>query len=56
MIYVCSLHDMPQYVRTLRAGYLVSIVQPEFQPPTPEGVRADRHLRIAVDDISEPAC
>jgi predicted protein tyrosine phosphatase len=54
MIYVCSLHEMPEHVRTLRPGYLVSLVQPEFQPPTPSGVRADRHLRVAVDDVSEP--
>ncbi len=54
MIYVCNLHDMPQHVRSLRVGYLVSLVQPEFQPPTPSGVPADRHLRVAVHDISEP--
>jgi predicted protein tyrosine phosphatase len=54
MIYVCSLHDMPHHVRTLRVGYLVSLVQPEFQPPTPASISADRHLRVAVHDISEP--
>ena len=54
MIYVCNLFDMPYYTRALRAGYLVSLVQPEFQPPTPAGVRPERHLRVAVDDISEP--
>ena len=54
MIYVCNLFDMPHHVRALRAGYLVSLVQPEFQPPTPAGVRSERHLRVAVHDISEP--
>lgn len=54
MIYICNLRDMPQHVRKLRPGYLVSLVQPEFQPPTPSEVRADRHLRVAVHDISEP--
>ncbi len=54
MIYVCGLHEMPLHVRALRPGYLVSLVQPEFQPPTPEEIGAGRHLRIAVDDVSEP--
>jgi predicted protein tyrosine phosphatase len=54
MIYVCGLDEMPLHVRELQPGYLVSLVQPEFQPPTPPEVRADRHLRVAVDDISEP--
>ncbi len=53
MIYVCSLHEMPHYARALRPGYLVSLVQPEFQPPTPDEVQAEHHLRIAVDDVSE---
>jgi predicted protein tyrosine phosphatase len=54
MIYVCGLDEMPLHVRALRPGYLVSLVQPEFQPPTPAEIRADRHLRVAVDDVSEP--
>ncbi len=55
MIYVCSLHEMPYHVRALRPGYLVSLVQPEFQPPTPDEVEIHRHLRIAVHDVSEHA-
>ncbi len=53
MIYVCGLFDMPMHVETLRPGYLVSLIQPEFQPPTPAGMTADRHHRVAVHDISE---
>ncbi len=52
MIYICSLEEMPHHVRSLRAGYLVSLVQAAFQPPTPPGVKAERHLRIPVDDVS----
>ena len=52
MIYICSLEEMPHHVRTLRAGYLVSLVQAAFQPPTPQEVKVERHLRIQVDDIS----
>ncbi len=52
MIYICSLEEMPHHVRSLRAGYLVSLVQSAFQPPTPPEVKVERHLRIPVDDIS----
>ncbi len=53
MIYVCSLREMLDHVRSLRPGYLVSVIQLEFQPPTPREVKVERHLRVAVDDISE---
>lgn len=55
MIYVCSLHEMPSHARYLRPGYLISLIQPEFQPPTPDEVPIERHLRIAVDDVSQEA-
>ena len=55
MIYVCSLHEMPSHARLLRPRYLVSLVQPEFQPPTPDEVSVEHHLRIAVDDVSQQA-
>ena len=53
MIYVCSLFEMQHYVRLLQPGYLVSLIQPEFQPPTPAGMESSRHLRVAVHDVSE---
>ena len=52
MIYVCSLFEMEHYVRALRPGYLVSLIQPELQPPTPAGLEPGRHLRVAVHDVS----
>ena len=55
MIYVCSLHEMPSHARLLRPGYLVSLIQPEFQPPTPDEVTVEHHLRLAVDDVSQQA-
>ena len=54
MIYVCGLHEMPMHVRVLEPGYLISLVQPEFQPPTPDEIAPGRHLRLAVDDVSQP--
>ncbi len=54
MIYVCSLRTMPDRVRELRPGYLVSLLRPEELPPTPPEIAPDRHLRLAMDDISAP--
>lgn len=54
MIYVCSLFEMARHSEALQPGYLVSIVQPEFQPETPPEVPPRRHLRVAVHDITEP--
>jgi predicted protein tyrosine phosphatase len=54
-IHVCSLFDMPHYARELRPGFLVSVIQPEFQPETPPEVVTERHHRMAVHDIAGPA-
>ena len=53
-IYVSSLADMPGLVRTLGVRYLVSIIQPAEQPPTPPGIDPDRHYRCEVHDIVQP--
>ena len=53
-IYVSNLHDLETHVRQARPDRLISIIQPEFQPPTPAGVSPGRHLRVPVHDISEP--
>lgn len=50
-ILISSLDDMPAAVRRHRVRALVSIIQAEFQPPTPPGVAAARHHRCAVNDI-----
>ncbi len=55
MIYVCNLEEMPRHATALRPSYLVSLVSPGSQPPTPPEVAVERHLRLAIHDISEPA-
>ena len=52
-IYVSSLADMPGLVRRFGVRDLVSIIQPDAQPPTPPGVQPERHYRCPVDDIVE---
>ncbi len=54
MIYVCSLEDVSDQAAALGPAHLVSLVEPEHQPPTPPGVRPGRHLRVMIHDISEP--
>ena len=53
-IYVTSLFEMPHYVQTLQPSHLISIIQPEFQPPTPAGIAQANHHRVQVHDIVEP--
>jgi predicted protein tyrosine phosphatase len=53
-IYVCNMQEMPWRVETLRPSHLVSLVPPKEQPPTPRGLIAERHLRLEIDDITEP--
>ncbi len=54
MIYVSSLQEMPAHVRNLRPSHLVSLTASRELPPTPTEIPAERHLRIAMDDITEP--
>lgn len=52
-IYVSSLADMPYLVPQLGVRDLVSIIQPNAQPPTPAGINSARHHRCPVHDIVE---
>ncbi len=54
MIYLCNLWDMPKHVAELHPSGLISLVAPEEQPLTPAEIPAERHLRLAVHDITEP--
>ena len=54
-IYVSNLSDLETHTRAVRPERLISIIQPELQPPTPAGVAPQRHLRVPVHDVSEPA-
>ena len=43
---------MPAAVQAHRVGALVSIIQAEFQPPTPPTLTAAQHHRCAIHDIT----
>ena len=50
-IHISSLADMPRLVRKLGIRDLISIIQPNAQPPTPPEIEPVRHYRCAVHDI-----
>jgi predicted protein tyrosine phosphatase len=54
MIYICSLAEMPEHVRSLQPSHLVSLLGSAEQPPTPDGFATERHHRVEVNDISLP--
>jgi predicted protein tyrosine phosphatase len=54
MIYVCSLWELDEHAAKLRPARLISIISPEEQPPTPSGITAEAHLRVACHDIVAP--
>jgi predicted protein tyrosine phosphatase len=45
---------MATHADRLRPTHLVSLVPADEQPPTPVGLGPGRHLRVPIDDISEP--
>ncbi|MEE2778002.1 MAG: hypothetical protein VYE73_14700 [Acidobacteriota bacterium] len=52
-IHITGLSQMPMHVRELGPTHLISVVQPEYQPQRPPEIPEERHLRIAVHDVSE---
>ena len=53
-IYITGLFEMVRYVRELAPTHLISIIQPEFQPPRPRAIAPDNHLRVQIHDIAAP--
>jgi len=53
-LYVCGLAEMPANVAELRPRYVVSLLQPDFQPETPAEIDPAHHHRAVIDDIEDP--
>ena len=53
-LYVCGLDAMPGHVAALRVERVVTLLQPEWQPPTPAGIHPDHHHRVEINDITRP--
>lgn len=52
---ISSLADMPTIVRVARPSHIISLLDPETMVATPRGHAPERHLRVGVNDIAEPA-
>ena len=53
-LYVCSLAEMPGHVAALHPDRLITLLQEEWQPPTPLRFDPAHHHRVVVNDITEP--
>jgi len=54
-ILITPYSAVEETVRRLKPSHLVTLLDPQTLVQTPAGIGAGRHLRLGVDDISEPA-
>ncbi len=54
MIHVCSLARLQEIVDATGASHVVTLINKTYPVATPQGVQAERHLWIDIDDISAP--
>lgn len=55
LILVTPLSALPDMLRAYRPSHLVTLLSPEFMISTPGGFPKERHLRLALNDICDPA-
>jgi predicted protein tyrosine phosphatase len=54
MIHVCSLAALPETVKRTGASHVLTVMGKVDQVVRPESVRPENHLKVSVDDITEP--
>jgi predicted protein tyrosine phosphatase len=54
MIHVCSLAALPETVRRTGASHVLTVMANVDQVQRPESVKPANHLKVAMDDITEP--
>ena len=54
MIHVCSLAALPELVKLTGASHVLTVMANVDQVPRPQSVRPENHLKVAMDDITEP--
>jgi predicted protein tyrosine phosphatase len=54
MIHVCSLAALPETVRRTGASHVLTVMGNVDQVQRPESVKPANHLKVAMDDITEP--
>jgi predicted protein tyrosine phosphatase len=53
-IIICGLKDIEEAVRKYEPDMMLTIINKNFSPDTPKGLDQSRHLKMLIDDISEP--
>jgi predicted protein tyrosine phosphatase len=51
---VCGLSEVERLLAARRPSHLVTLLDPESMIDTPQGLSAERHLRLGVNDIATP--
>ncbi|MDE1985384.1 MAG: protein tyrosine phosphatase [Alphaproteobacteria bacterium] len=54
MILVTPLSAVVDCIRAYRPSHLVTLLSPEHMIDTPSGIRPEHHLRLSLNDISDP--
>jgi predicted protein tyrosine phosphatase len=54
MIHVCSLAALPDTVKTTGASHILTVMANVNQVQRPESVLESNHLKVQMDDITEP--
>ncbi|MDE2464123.1 MAG: hypothetical protein KGO02_10460 [Alphaproteobacteria bacterium] len=55
MIIVTPLSALKGAIRRYQPSHMITLLSPEHMIETPDGVEPGAHLRIAVNDVSDPA-
>ena len=53
LVYVCPLSLVPFAIARHQPSHLVTLLDPEIAVPTPQGIVAERHLRLGVHDVAQ---
>ena len=53
-IIICGLADIQECVDKFSPDKMLTIINKNFEPETPSGMDKNRHLKMLIDDISEP--
>lgn len=53
-IIICGLADIQDCVDKYNPDKMLTIINKNFEPETPLGMDKNRHLKMLIDDISEP--
>ncbi len=54
MIHVCSLAALPEVVKATSASHVLTVMGKVDQVQRPASIRPENHLKVSVDDITEP--